>query len=221
MTGGSSGGRGSPAHSTINSVNSFGYHGLSNAMFGPYFGSADPVGLQHRGDPLAGAGCSAGIAGPVAASDPGRSPTRLPAPGEIRGEGGPRPTAAPDALGRLPRRPAGPPASAASSRKPCRHQTAPAAPGPPVPAAEQPHGGRHEQRPDERRVDQDRDDHADPDHLDEDDPGGRERADHHDQQQRRAGDDPAGALQAGRHRARCCRRCGPTARGSGDSRKTS
>ena len=40
MTGGSSGGPWLTNGSTINSVNSFGYDGVSNRMFGPYFGSA-------------------------------------------------------------------------------------------------------------------------------------------------------------------------------------
>ena len=39
MTGGSSGGPWLTGSSTINSVNSFGYNGLNNKMFGPYFGS--------------------------------------------------------------------------------------------------------------------------------------------------------------------------------------
>ena len=39
MTGGSSGGPWLTGGSTINSVNSFGYNGLKNKMFGPYFGS--------------------------------------------------------------------------------------------------------------------------------------------------------------------------------------
>ncbi len=40
MTGGSSGGPWLLGGSTINSVNSFGYDGVPNRMFGPYFGSA-------------------------------------------------------------------------------------------------------------------------------------------------------------------------------------
>jgi hypothetical protein len=40
MTGGSSGGPWLLSGSTINSVNSFGYTGVPNRMFGPYFGSA-------------------------------------------------------------------------------------------------------------------------------------------------------------------------------------
>ncbi|MGH8895212.1 MAG: trypsin-like serine peptidase, partial [Actinomycetes bacterium] len=40
MTGGSSGGPWLTGGSTINSVNSFGYRGVKNRMFGPYFGSA-------------------------------------------------------------------------------------------------------------------------------------------------------------------------------------
>jgi V8-like Glu-specific endopeptidase len=40
MTGGSSGGPWLTGGSTINSVNSFGYSGVPNRMFGPYFGSA-------------------------------------------------------------------------------------------------------------------------------------------------------------------------------------
>ena len=40
MTGGSSGGPWLINNSTINSVNSFGYQGVRNVMFGPYFGSA-------------------------------------------------------------------------------------------------------------------------------------------------------------------------------------
>ncbi len=67
---------------------------------------------------------------------------------------------------------------------------------PPVGATEQPHRRRHQQSADHGRIDRDRDHQPDPDHLHEHDARGGERADHDDQQQRRAGDDPAGPLQA-------------------------
>ena len=51
MTGGSSGGPWLTGGSTINSVNSFGYDGVPNRMFGPVLRQRDPVGVQHRVDP--------------------------------------------------------------------------------------------------------------------------------------------------------------------------
>ena len=55
MTGGSSGGPWFTG-GLQNSLNSFGYNGIKNQMFGPYFGVRHPDRLQQRSDRLARAG---------------------------------------------------------------------------------------------------------------------------------------------------------------------
>ena len=46
MTGGSSGG-GWITGGSLNSVTSFGYTGVKNILFGPYFGDGHPGGVRH------------------------------------------------------------------------------------------------------------------------------------------------------------------------------
>ena len=68
--------------------------------------------------------------------------------------------------------------------------------GPPVPAAEQRHRGRHQQAAHDGRVDEHGHGQAEPDLFDVADPGGGEAAEHDDHEQGGRGDDPAGVLQA-------------------------
>ena len=72
---------------------------------------------------------------------------------------------------------------------------------PPVPAAEQRHGGRHQDHPDQGRVEQDRDGHADAELLDDDVDLGGEAQEDGDHDRGGAGDHPAGRGQAADHAA--------------------
>src|SRR5713226_5992840 len=69
---------------------------------------------------------------------------------------------------------------------------------PPVPLAEQTHGGRDEQHTYQGRVDNHRDGKADADFLKKDDFRTAKGSQHYRQQQRCAGDEPTGTLQARR-----------------------
>src|ERR1035438_4485366 len=74
--------------------------------------------------------------------------------------------------------------------------------GPPVHGAQQPHRGRNQQGAHDGGIDQDGDEHAYPDHLHDHDAGGGKSADNNGEQDRRAGNDPATALQSDGHRRR-------------------